>query len=58
MVVVNVNKKYKLLYMDIEEFMELEDLVAWELSFNIPAEETLKDLGIEDPEILDIFLKI
>lgn len=41
--------------MDIEE---LEDIVAWNLSFNIPAEETLKEFGIKDPEIIELFKNI
>lgn len=40
--------------MDIEE---LEDIVAWNLSFNIPVEETLKEFKITDPEIINLFLE-
>lgn len=38
--------------MDIDE---IEDIVYWNLSFNIPIKDTLNDLNITDPEILKFF---
>ena len=38
----------------IEEFCELEDLVAWNLSFGISPKETLSQ--IKKLEYLDLFL--
>jgi hypothetical protein len=31
--------------MNIEEFEELEDLIGWNLSFNISIKETLKEIN-------------
>lgn len=31
--------------MNIEEFEEIEELIAWNMSFNISKTETLRDIG-------------
>jgi hypothetical protein len=42
--------------MDIEEFEVIEELVAWNLSFNIPIEETLKQ--VDKLEYLFLFINV
>ena len=37
------------------DFEEIEDIIAWNLSFNIPVEDTLKFLNIQDPELIKLF---